>query len=138
MLRIPADAWAVVAAHALRCLPEECCGVLAGRREEDGAHAIVLAIPCGNACEGDRTRRFLIDPADQAGAQRAARALGLEIAGFYHSHPDTEACFSPSDLEQAWPWVSYVVLSLRGGVLAEARSYRVDQGRALEEELVLF
>jgi proteasome lid subunit RPN8/RPN11 len=97
----------------------------------------MVAIPCANAHEGDRTRHFLIDPTDQAEAQRATRVRGLEIVGFYHSHPAADAYFSPTDLEQAWPWVSNLVVSLLGPGAAKARSYRMDAGRAVEEELVL-
>jgi proteasome lid subunit RPN8/RPN11 len=136
MLILSAEAWAAVTDHALRCVPEECCGVLAGSHDGD-THSAVFAIPCANAHAGDRTRHFLIDPADQARAQRGVRDLGLEIIGFYHSHPASEARFSPSDLEQAWPWVSNLVVSLQGGAVPEARSYRVEAGRAAEEEVLL-
>jgi proteasome lid subunit RPN8/RPN11 len=136
MLILSADAWTTIASHAARCVPEECCGVLAGRRDGDVREAMV-AIPCANAHEGDRTRHFLIDPTDQAEAQRATRVRGLEIVGFYHSHPAADAYFSPTDLEQAWPWVSNLVVSLLGPGAAKARSYRMDAGRAVEEELVL-
>ena len=63
-------------------------------------------------------RRFAAQPLfDYAGgfsrgrARRAER--GLDLLGWYHSHPDHPARPSEFDREHAWPWYSYVIVSVR-------------------------
>lgn len=120
-------------AHALAAAPEEACGILVGLRR--GTQREVLhAVPCRNVHEGSRHARFLIDPEQQLAVHREARFQGLEIVGYYHSHPEGSAAFSDEDRRQAHPWVSNLVLAFRGGVFLEARSWRVDPDGACEEE----
>ena len=69
-----------VVAHARQEVPRECCGVLIGN-----ATTIVEAIPTRNL--SDNQNRFLVDPQGHMAAVRRSRALGLEVVGFYHSHP---------------------------------------------------
>lgn len=113
-----------MAAHAAAAAPEEACGILAGRRRPAAAD-VLRAIPCRNAHEGDRRRRFLIDPEHHLAAQREVREAGLEILGFYHSHPEGGAAPSEEDRRQAHPWVSNLILACRGGAPAGARSWRL-------------
>ena len=68
-------------AEAARTAPEECCGVLLGREE-----LIEEARPAANVAL-DRRRCFEIDPQALIDAHRAARAGGLELIGYFHSHP---------------------------------------------------
>lgn len=98
-------------AHARAAAPEECCGLLVGRREGDVSIAVEV-IPSANAWEGDRRTRFLLDPLTHLRAQRTARDRGLDIVGFYHSHPTSPPIPSVFDREMAWPGHDYVILSL--------------------------
>ncbi len=133
MLRIGRALLNQMIAHALAAAPEEACGILLGLRR--GTQRDVLhAVPCRNVYEGSRHTRFLIDPEQQLAVQREAPFQGLEIIGYYHSHPEGSAAFSDEDRRQAHPWVSNLVLAFRGGVFVEARSWRVDPGGACEEE----
>jgi proteasome lid subunit RPN8/RPN11 len=103
--------------------PEECCGVLVGKvvAGERQVHGIV---PCHNIRVGDAHKRFEIDPAELVRAQREARASGMEIVGFYHSHPDHPAQPSPTDLDYAhWIGYSYVITSVERGQANETRSF---------------
>ncbi len=137
VLRIGIRAWEAVLAHAARAAPEEACGVLAGRSRGE-QREVVRAFPCRNAHKGDRRRHFLLDPQDQIEAQRQARAAGLEILGFYHSHHNGSAALSDEDLRQAHPRVSNLILAFRDGVFVEARSWVVDsQQRPSEEPVAL-
>lgn len=90
--------------HALRVYPEECCGLILG-----AGNTIHAAVPLANVSSGDRRRRYAISPADLIDAQRSAREQGLRIVGVYHSHPDERAYFSPTDREQAVPWLLYLI-----------------------------
>jgi proteasome lid subunit RPN8/RPN11 len=84
-----------IAAHARRSYPAECCGVLVGTTD-----AIVEAVPSPNLAD-DPHRRFLIDPCVHFDAIRDARARGLTVVGFYHSHPASEPRPSTTDLAEA-------------------------------------
>jgi proteasome lid subunit RPN8/RPN11 len=111
-----------IVAHARREVPGECCGVLIGN-----ATTIVEAIPTRNL--SDNQNRFLIDPQGHMAALRRSRALGLEVVGFYHSHPHSAAVPSARDVDEAgYPdllmmivSLSIVSLSIASGQSAEAR-----------------
>ena len=89
------DDWrAVVIAHAREARPRECCGVLLGH----GAQ-IAEAMPAGNAAT--EPTRFVLDPADHIRIRREARARGLDVIGFYHSHPHSAPEPSERDRQEA-------------------------------------
>ena len=95
-------------AHAREAAPRECCGLLLGRGDE-----IVEAVRARNIAE-DPAARFLIDPSDHFAAIRSARDRGVEVVGFYHSHPSSAAEPSPRDLaEFSYPDHLYAIVSLR-------------------------
>jgi proteasome lid subunit RPN8/RPN11 len=67
-----------------------------------------------------------------------AASRGLDIVGFYHSHPDHPAEPSRFDLDHAWPNVSYVIVSVRDRLPRELRSWRLRADRSgYHEESVL-
>ena len=92
-----------------RAYPHECCGALIGR---DGVVTEAFALP--NTTEEGPRRRFLVRPDDYRAAEARARETGLELLGFYHSHPDHPARPSQYDLDHAWPLFSYVIVSVDG------------------------
>jgi proteasome lid subunit RPN8/RPN11 len=80
--------------------------------------------------------RFLIDPKDHIDARRAARHRGLEVLGFYHSHPTSPAQPSPTDIaEAAYPEAVHLIVSVEGGA-ADARLFRIARGSAIELPLL--
>ena len=115
--------------HLGRAYPEEGCGVLLGR-EADGRRRITRVIGFENRLEASRRNRYVIAPEQLLQAEREARALELEVLGFFHSHPDHPAQPSAFDLEHAWPYYSYVIVSLHGGRVADSRSWRLADDRA--------
>ena len=124
--------------HAQFTYPEECCGVLMGRPlrgREGGFVERVLAVP--NVAPGERRRTYAIAPATLLAAQKEARRAGLEIVGYYHSHPDQPAQPGERDRRDAWPGLSYLIVSIEGGEVAETRSWRLaaDGERFVEEGL---
>lgn len=135
MLTITEEAWQVMLAHACEAYPRECCGVLLGTLDDESGElrTATVATPCRNAYEGDQSDRFFIDPGDQLAAQKRARAEGLEVLGFFHSHPDDDAYFSATDLANSWPWYSNVVLSVRKGEYAGVACFRADEERTRSE-----
>jgi proteasome lid subunit RPN8/RPN11 len=122
--------------HAAMSYPEECCGVLIGQPQV-GATLVERVLSVGNERDESRHHRYLISPATVLAAHKEARALGLEIVGYYHSHPDHPARPSDFDREHAWPGVSYLIVSVQGRKVAETRSWRLSDDRlGFEEEAI--
>ena len=116
-----------VVAHAREAAPAECCGMLVG-----AAGAITSAVRARNL--SDQPTRFLIDPADHIQARRAARAAGLDVVGFYHSHPHSSPEPSQTDVvEAAYPNHMYLIVGLEHDA-AELRLYRFT-GESFELEV---
>jgi proteasome lid subunit RPN8/RPN11 len=107
-LRIAGCGLRTIIDHARDAAPDECCGLLLGRKDE-----IVEAIRARNIA-ADPATRFVIDPTDHFGAIRTARARSLQIVGFYHSHPRSAPAPSLRDLaEFDYPDHLYVIVSVR-------------------------
>jgi [CysO sulfur-carrier protein]-S-L-cysteine hydrolase len=118
-----------IIAHARTAQPAECCGMLLGTTS-----VIEEAIRANNIAASPA--RFLIDPRDHIDARRAARARGVDVIGFYHSHPHSPPWPSPTDLaEAAYPEAVYLIVSLAGAA-ATARLFRIERGAATELPLV--
>ena len=122
--------------HAAMTAPEECCGVLIGRSIQETT-MVERVLLVGNTSPEDRQNRYQIPPETVLAAHKEARALGLEVVGYYHSHPDGPARPSEADRENAWPGVSYLIVSLKGRQVAETRSWRLaaDSTGFEEEEI---
>jgi len=113
---------------------EESCGVLIGRFEDDDKRVATSAIPCANTRSDSPRNRYAINPKDLIRIQREAREQGLEVVGFYHSHPDHPAQWSSTDLAEAhWIDCSYVITSVMSGRATETRSFLLT-GSADEKE----
>jgi proteasome lid subunit RPN8/RPN11 len=97
--------------------------------------AIERARPARNLDPNARDR-YEIDPADHLAAEDEARALGLEVVGVWHSHPDHPALPSETDRQRAWPGWSYVIVAVAEGQSVGLRSWRL-QGERFAEEQVL-
>lgn len=123
MLSIAASDLEQLRRHGEDAYPEESCGILLGRFEGDNRR-VCSTVRCQNACADGRSTHFVIDPRELIRVQRAGRDLGLEIVGFYHSHPDHPPQSSPTDLEEAhWIGCSYVITSVEHGKPALTNSF---------------
>ncbi len=117
--------------HGARAYPNECCGALLGVAGDDGARQVRALLALDNRREGEAARtRFLITGEDMIWAQKQARAQGLDIIGFYHSHPDHPARPSEFDHEHAWPGYSYIIVAVAGGEPQEATSWVLADDRS--------
>lgn len=136
MIRIEAEPWQVMLAHARETYPNECCGAMLGELD-DGSKIVSVAMPLENTFAGARAARYELRPEDLLAADRAARERNLDLIGIYHSHPDCDAYFSTTDLKNSCPWYSFVVLSIRKGEFDHANSWlpNADQTEAAKEEL---
>ena len=133
-----------VRAHGACDYPNECCGILLGRADgeikevsevvplrnlrHDPGRAQEL-LPLEDPGRESEKNRFLIDPEDQLRVEKDSRQRGLDVLGYYHSHPDHPARPSNYDREHAWPWYSYVILSVERGEPREATSWVLSKDR---------
>ena len=125
---------AAIRAHGRDAFPHECCGALLGK---DGVVHDAYALP--NTTEEGPRRRFLVRPDDYRAAEKRARETGLDLLGFYHSHPDHPARPSQYDLDHAWPSFSYVIVSVMSGADAALTSWQLKDDRsAFDEEPVTY
>src|SRR6185295_18394997 len=99
-----------IRAHGVQTYPHECCGAMIGRDDE-----ISMVLPLANTTEEGPRRRFLVRPDDYRLAEKAASTAKGELLGFYHSHPDAPARPSQYDLDHAWPFFWYVIVSIQQG-----------------------
>jgi proteasome lid subunit RPN8/RPN11 len=144
-IQLGAEQLASIRSHGAREYPNECCGMLLGRADgaakevsevvplrnlrHDSARAQEL-LPLEDPGRESEKNRFLIDPQEQVHVERDARERGLDVLGYYHSHPDHPARPSNYDREHAWPWYSYVILSVEGGEAGEMTSWVLSEDRA--------
>ena len=120
--------------HARACLPEEACGMLAGHSK--GEESWVEKVYMLENADHSRTH-FSLAPQEQLKTILDMRDRNLELLGNWHSHPETPSRPSAEDIRLALdPSASYLILSLaeKEPVL---RAFRVRDGQASWEELIL-
>lgn len=116
-------------AHARESYPDECCGFLIGvapETEGERRRTISALERARNEFDGERRRRFLILPEELRDIERRMEQSGRAIVGFYHSHPDHPARPSLYDQDHAWPWYSYLVLSVTATGVPSVAAFELD------------
>lgn len=135
-IELTPDQEAAIRAHGEEGYPYEIVGVMLGT--DDGTNRVCTeVVRVENTKEENRERRYTIDPLALAKIEREADARGLMVLGFYHTHPDHPSKPSPTDLEWAWPFYSYIILSVEKGKAATLTSWRLaDDEKSFHEEEV--
>lgn len=121
--------------HAKEAYPNECCGVIVGATYH--ARKVFESHRASNANTERSHDRYLIDPRELNLIDKIARTQGMDVMGFYHSHPDHPDKPSQTDREWAQPGYSYVIISVKGGKNVSARSWIIEDetGPFIEEKL---
>jgi len=140
MLKLTEQIYNAIRHHGEETYPHECCGVLLGR-SADGANEVEDAIRAGNTRTDSAHNRYNIAPQELIRIQRQARDRGLDIVGFYHSHPDHPAQWSKTDFAEAhWLGCSYIITAVEKGVAAQTNSFLLtgtsEENKAFEDEPV--
>lgn len=127
-----------IEAHGESTFPHECCGFMLGKANGTERQVRELLSAENEREDGARHNRFVITPEAYLRGDKAARAKGLDIIGFYHSHPNAPARPSQYDLDHAWPWYSYVIVSIQDGKAADMTSWVLAEDRREfgQEEIV--
>lgn len=129
LLKLSEELSSVIRAHGVETYPHECCGALLGRDGEDGREVVAL-VRLTNRRDDSPRNRFSITPEDVRLAEQKAGEQGLELIGWYHSHPDSSARPSEFDREHAWPWYSYIIVRSEAQGTREMTSWRLSDDRA--------
>ncbi len=120
--------------HGAETYPHECCGALLGRDPAFGAserpREVLALFSLVNRRDDSPRNRFSVSAEDVLAAEKAAREQNLDLIGWYHSHPDHPARPSEYDREHAWPWYSYIIVSVQAGAPAEMTSWRLADDRS--------
>ena len=130
MIRVPKKLLAEIRAHGERSFPNECCGIVFGTIDEDGADglkskktATELRSIENEFDDGEKYHRFLITEGQMLSAELYARKNKLEIVGIYHSHPDCASIPSEYDRSHAVPMYSYLITSILKGKAADVQNW---------------
>jgi proteasome lid subunit RPN8/RPN11 len=122
-LQIPQALYNQLRAHGEETYPHECCGIMLGKSDGEDltVHELLRA---GNTRTDSAHNRYHIAPQELIAAQRQARKSGLDIVGFYHSHPDHPAQWSPTDFAEAhWFGCAYVITAIEKGAAQITNSF---------------
>src|SRR5690348_12087783 len=142
MLKIDQTCYGQLRRHGEETYPHECCGVLLGRVEDDDQRLVTSVVRAGNTRTDSPQNRYNIDPRELIAIQRQAREQGLDILGFYHSHPDHPARWSSTDLADAhWFGCSYVITGVAKGNAGITNSFLLmgseDTDKEFSEERIV-
>jgi proteasome lid subunit RPN8/RPN11 len=147
MLRIEYSDYEALRAHGEETYPNECCGVLLGKSVAGEIPAIApmnsvqQIVRAGNTRTDSAHNRYNIAPAELVKIQRHARTAGLDIVGFYHSHPDHPAQWSKTDFAEAhWLGCSYIITSVEKGKAVTTNSFLLtgteEDNKKFEDEAI--
>lgn len=146
-LELSPDQLQAIKVQAERTYPEECCGLLLGRLEED-RKLLVEVRSTENTWDPQvaddlsdtpltKSRRYWIAPEEMLAAMRYARSHALDVIGIYHSHPNHPAVPSECDRRLAWPQYSYLIVSVEQGTATACNSWILDDRHQFQPENLL-
>ena len=135
MLAVDRAVFDAVVDHAVAAAPDEGCGILGGSFGPSASTARA-AEPTANVA-GAPGYEYAMDPVEQLGVMTDLEDRGLEVVGFYHSHPNGPAGPSATDAARAtWPDRSYLIVDLAGHhPFVGAWRWDADGGRFVREVL---
>jgi len=129
-LILPAALARQIESEGAAAYPNECCGILFGRDVKEGAlrrRVVERLLPVANVFEaGEQYHRFSISPRQLMEAEKIAVEESRLVLGFYHSHPDHPAKPSEYDREHAWPFYSYIIVSIAQRRAVDMTSWVLD------------
>lgn len=140
MLKLNEAEYEALRAHGEETYPHECCGILLGHVRE-GENEVVELMRAGNTRTDSAHNRYHIAPQELIRAQREGRKKGLDIVGFYHSHPDHPAQWSSTDFAEAhWFGCSYVITAVAQGKAAVTHAFLLrgtgEQDKRFEDQAI--
>ena len=140
--------------HGLQTYPEECCGLLFGKLNQDNKKVLEIWETENSWQNHEQTQiiseynqdankilskknRFAIAPETLFQAQKYGRDKNIDIIGIYHSHPNYPAIPSEFDRAIAWSTYSYIIISVEEKKVSSARSWILDDNHQFQPEQLL-
>jgi thiosulfate/3-mercaptopyruvate sulfurtransferase len=133
------DQIAQIEAEGIAAYPNECCGAMLGKDSADGTRIVRRLEKLTNSFARDEQyHRFSLDPRELMQLEKRSAKMELAVVGFYHSHPDHPARPSETDRQNAWPFYSYVIVSIARAKAADMASWRlVESTQQFEPEKIV-
>lgn len=129
MIRLKKDDLESIRQIAQETYPHECCGIMVGSVEGD-IKSVSALIPAVNERTDSLANRYLITSDFVQKIEARIRNTDSSIVGFFHSHPDVPARPSVYDREHAWPWYSYLIVSVMKGQAGEVLNWKLKDDRS--------
>ena len=130
----------IIQEHALRDIPYECCGLLAGikqpNRKGEYENVVYEIAPCANVLYSGREHGFEISFSEYIDIEREARTLGYDIVGSYHSHINSKAIPSVNDVDFARPGHSMIIISVQNMKPAAVTSWYRRESTGFHQEAI--
>ena len=139
--------------HGRNTYPEECCGLLFGIDNGDGAFVIRDVVQMENRASADRDQQaasgtesientrithYGMDPLELYRHEKEQRETGNDILGFYHSHPDHPSIPSDEDIREMVPGMLYLILSVPEGNPGRPQGWKKDAATGQVRELRIY
>ncbi len=137
-LILPPDLARAIEREGSAAYPNECCGILFGGDVDNERRVERLEAVTNSYAADEQYHRFSIEPKDLMRAEKSAADAGQLVLGFYHSHPDHPARPSETDRQAAWPFYSYVIVSITKGEPLDMTCWVLDEAteRFAKQEIV--
>ncbi len=119
-MKITRSAFDEISKHASEGYPDEICGMLIASK---GASTVTQTRRVRNTVVERARDRYEMDPLDQIRIQRECDDGGLEIIGYYHSHPDHPARASITDAQRSWAGPVYLIVACHSGTVVDANTF---------------
>ena len=126
-LVLPSELARAIEREGSAAYPNECCGIMYGRDVGSERRVERLEAVINSFVAEEQYHRFSIDPKELMRAEKSAAAAGQLVLGFYHSHPDHPARPSETDRQAAWPFYSYVIVSIGKGEPLDMTCWVLDE-----------
>ncbi len=128
MIKVLEEIFNNILEHSKESYPNECCGALLGTVDySNDTKNVVDVKPLTNINKERAADRYEIDPAELLSVEKKAGTNGLDVVGFYHSHPDHPSRPSQFDRDRGWPDYSYIIVAVEGGKKTQAQSWHFDR-----------
>jgi len=134
-VRLKQADYEAIVAHALSGLPNEACGLIAGKADNNVKIVEKVYLLSNPDCSPEH---FSVDPKEQLSAVKDMRANGFIPLGNFHSHPSTAARPSEEDIRMFYDGkASYLILSLADESRA-LKAFGVTDGEVTPQTLEIF
>lgn len=135
MIKLTKSDFEKILAHAVKELPDEACGLIAGT-VEDGDKEIKKVYLLTNIDHSNE--HFSLDPKEQLEAIKDMIKNGFVPLGNWHSHPESPSRPSEEDKRLAFDSkASYMILSLMDRENPVLNSFKITGDTAEKEELII-